>query len=81
MTAPLAHWDDTRARIAAIRAKLPTTSTEDVYLAVTLLLTAVESDIARDGHLPAESFPAYRLFGESHLIACLTGWLGAEVPR
>ena len=83
MTAPtLARWDDTRARIAAIRAKLPTASTEQVHAAVTLLLDVIEENIA-DGTTCGPGEPAfYRLKGQASCVAYLSGALvGAEVTR
>ena len=83
MTAPtLARWDDTRARIAAIRAALPTASTEDVHKAVELLLWAIEKDIDADGHHgPDEVTYYYRLQGEASCVAYLSGALVPDVPR
>lgn len=81
MTAPaLARWDDTRARIQAIRAKLPTASTEQVHDAVILLLDLIEEDIATDGHRgPEEPTYFYRLGGQAQVVARLAGVLVPDV--
>jgi hypothetical protein len=76
VTAPvLARWDDTRARIEAIRAALPTASTEELHYAVQRLLDNIEDAIATSGDGPAQ--PAfYVLSGESLCVAYLHGALG-----
>lgn len=82
MTAPtLARWDDTRARIEAIRAALPTASTEQVHDAVILLLDLIEEDIAADGHHgPDEPTYHWRLAGQASCVAYLSGAL-VGAPR